>query len=73
MFSTCMQCGIICATSYAGVQSVLVLLQSRSRGLYVEDKIDLLMGYLFVNPLAALAGSLLGWKAKEKAKAVSSL
>ena len=39
----------------------------------MEDKIDLLMGYLFVNPLAALAGSLLGWKAKEKAKAVSSL
>lgn len=49
----------------------VVLLQSRSRGLYIEDKIDLLMGYLFVNPLAAFAGSVLGWKAKEKAKAVS--
>lgn len=37
----------------------------------MEDKIDLLMGYALVNPLAALAGSFLGWKAKEKAKAVS--
>lgn len=46
--------------------------QARSRGLYVEDKIDLLMGYLVVNPLAALIGSVFGWQAKEKAKKVSS-
>ena len=42
------------------------------RGLYVEDKIDLLMGYLVVNPVAALIGSVFGWQAKEKAKKVSS-
>lgn len=45
-------------------------MQAHSRGLYVEDKIDLLMGYCIVNPLASLAGKFLGYKAKEKAKAV---
>lgn len=50
----------------------LYCVQARSRGLYVEDKIDLLMGYLVVNPLAALIGSVFGWQAKEKAKKVSS-
>ena len=47
--------------------------QAHSKGLYVEDKIDLLMGYLVVNPLAALMGTLFGWKAKEKTKKVEPL
>lgn len=46
---------------------------AHSKGLYVEDKIDLLMGYLVVNPLAALMGTLFGWKAKEKTKKYSPL
>ena len=44
-----------------------------ARGLYIEDKIDLLMGYLVVNPLAALVGKVLGYKAKEKTKMYSPL
>lgn len=66
--STTRECTYTVGVSHASIP--LVPLQSRSRGLYIEDKIDLLMGYLFVNPVAALAGSLFGWKAKEKAKAV---
>lgn len=44
-----------------------------ARGLYIEDKIDLLMGYLVVNPLAALVGKVMGHKAKENAKKYSPL
>lgn len=46
---------------------------ARSKGLYIEDKIDLLMGYLVVNPIAALAGKFLGYQAQEKAKKYSPL
>ena len=51
----------------------MVGVQAHSKGLYVEDKIDLLMGYLVVNPLAGLMGTLFGWKAKEKTKKVGPL
>ena len=47
--------------------------QAYTRGLYIEDKIDLLMGYLVVNPLASLVGKVLGYKAKEKTKKYSPL
>lgn len=47
--------------------------QARSKGLYIQDKIDLLLGYLLVNPLAAFIGSVMGWEAKEKTKKVSTL
>ena len=49
------------------------LAQAYTRGLYIEDKIDLLMGYLVVNPLASLVGKVLGYKAKQKTKKYSPL
>lgn len=51
----------------------MLLPQVYARGLYIEDKIDLLMGYLVVNPLAALVGKVMGHKAKENAKKYSPL
>ncbi len=51
----------------------ILLPQVYARGLYIEDKIDLLMGYLVVNPLAALVGKVMGYKAKEKTKMYSPL
>jgi hypothetical protein len=59
----------LCTTATLAVVDV----QARSKGLYVEDKIDLLMGYLVVNPLAALIGTVFGWKAKEKTKKVGPI
>lgn len=50
-----------------------LLAQAYTRGLYIEDKIDLLMGYLVVNPLASLVGKVFGYKAKQKTKKYSPL
>lgn len=51
----------------------MLLAQAYTRGLYIEDKIDLLMGYLVINPLASLVGKVFGYKAKQKTKKYSPL